>query len=47
LFDLFEGVFGLVFVVDVEFHEALACGGEGVKIGWEGMRGSSRLRLAA
>ena len=36
LFDLFEGVFGLLLVVDVEFHEALACGGEGAEVGREG-----------
>jgi hypothetical protein len=35
LLDLFEGVFGLLLVVDVEFPEALACGGEGVEIGRE------------
>ena len=34
-FDLFEGVLGLLLVVDVEFHEALAGGGEGVEVGRE------------
>jgi len=36
VFDLFEREFGLFFVVDVDFHEALACGGEGVDVGREG-----------
>lgn len=35
VFDLLQLVLGLLFVVDVEFHEALARGGEGVKAGWE------------
>ena len=30
VFDLLKFVLGLLLVVDVEFHEALACGGEGV-----------------
>jgi len=46
-FDLFELVLGLLLVVDVEFHEALAGGGEGVEVGGMGRRGSSRSRLAA
>ena len=33
VFDLFEGVLGLLLVVDVKFHEALAGGGEGVDVG--------------
>ena len=45
VFDLFEGVFGLLFVVDVEFHEALAGGGEGVEVGWEGDVGEFTLEV--
>ena len=33
VFDLFEGILGLLLVVDVKFHEALAGGGEGVDVG--------------
>ena len=33
--DLLEGVFGLLFVIDVEFHQASAGAGEGVEVGWE------------
>jgi hypothetical protein len=42
LFDLFEGVFGLLLVVDVEFHEAFACVGEGLDVGRE--RSARKLR---
>jgi len=47
VFDLVERVFGLLFVVDVEFHEARARAAKAWKWGGNGMRGSSRLRLAA
>jgi hypothetical protein len=36
MLDLFERVLGLLLVVDVEFHQALAGGGEGGEIGREG-----------
>ena len=39
LLDLFEKVLLLLFVVDVEFHEALACGGEGLDVRREGDAG--------
>ncbi len=45
LLDLFEGVFGLLLVVDVEFHEALACGGEGLDVGREGDAGEFALEV--
>ena len=44
-FDLFEGVLGLLLVVDVEFHEALAGGGEGMEVGWEGDAGEFALEV--
>ena len=45
LLDLFEGVFRLLLVVDVEFHEALACRGEGGDVGWEGDAGEFALEV--
>ena len=45
VFDLFEEVFGLLFVVDVEFHEALAGGGEGVEVRREGDAGELALEV--
>lgn len=44
-FDLFELVGRLLLVVDVEFHEALAGGGEGVEVGWEGDAGEFALEV--
>jgi hypothetical protein len=43
LFDLFEGVLRLLLVVDVEFHEALACVGKGLDVGREGDAGEFAL----
>ena len=45
VFELFEWVFGLFFVVDVEFHEALAGGGEGVEVGRERDAGEFALEV--
>ena len=45
VFDLFEGVLGLLLVVDVEGHELLTSGGEGVEVGWEGDAGEFALEV--
>ena len=45
VFDLFEGVLGLLLVVDVEFHEALSGGGEGVEVGRVGDAGKFALEV--
>lgn len=45
MFDLFELIGLLFFVVDVEFHEALYGGGEGVEVGWEGDAGEFALEV--
>ncbi len=45
IFDVLQRVFGLLFVVDVEFHEAFASGGEGVEVGWEGDAGEFALEV--
>ena len=42
---MFERVFGLLFVVDVEFHQALAGSGEGVEVRRERDAGEFRLGL--
>jgi hypothetical protein len=46
-FDLLEGPRIERFILDVEAGEFAAGGGEGGEIGAKGMRGNSRLRLAA
>jgi hypothetical protein len=45
VFDLFEGVFGLLLVVDVKLHEALAGRGEGAEVGREGDAGEFALEV--
>ena len=43
--DLFKRVLGLLFVVDVEVHEAGSGGGEGVEVGREGDAGEFALEV--
>ncbi len=45
VFDLFKLEFCLFFIVDVEFHEALAGGGKGVEVGREGDAGEFALEV--
>ena len=45
VFDLFEGVLGLTFVVDVEGHEFLCGGGEGGEVGRERDAGEFALEV--
>jgi len=45
VFNLFERVLGLLLVVDVDFHEALAGSGEGVEVGRVGDAGKFALEV--